>query len=439
MDDFPIRGFSRYSKVERINALIRNYGLDDELGPWLHAFESTDQENQMILEELSENTLTSFHLPYSVAPNFVVNGQKMYFPLVTEESSVVAALANAASYWAERGGFRGEVKGTEKKGQVHFIWKGTAGNLQKLFPEIKEHLLTESNFLTQKMQQRGGGILSLELKEMSHVMANYYQIDASFGTCDAMGANFINSCLEQFSKSLEHILVTSEQLTLEERNCKIIMAILSNYTPNSLVKAWVECPLNELIKGSTEAENRAFAESFQQAIQISKTDFSKALTHNKGIFNGIDALAIATGNDFRAVEACGHAFASRIGGYSGLTDVTIVEDKFRFGIEIALATGVVGGVTSLHPLAKLSMRLLHNPSASDLMIYMAVAGLASNWAAVKALVSGGIQQGHMKLHLSNILNLMNIPLDKREEVEKYFADKPISLSSVEQYLNEHYS
>lgn len=439
MDDSFIQGFSKFSKQERIDALIRKYGLDNELDLWLHSFESTDREAQRIVEELSENTLTSFHLPYSVAPNFVVNGQTLFFPLVSEESSVVAAMANAAGYWAERGGFHGEVLGTEKKGQVHFTWKGNAGNLQSLFPEIKERLLTESSFLTQKMRQRGGGILSLELIDKRQVMTDYYQIDVSFETCDAMGANFINTCLEQLAQSLQQYLTTSEKLSPEERNCKIIMAILSNYTPNSLVRAWVECPLTDLLKGRTEEDNRAFAESFMQAIQISKSDISRAVTHNKGIFNGIDALAIATGNDFRAIEACGHAFASRSGQYRGLTDVTINEGKFRFSIEIALATGVVGGVTSLHPLAKLSMQLLRNPSASELMIYLAVAGLASNFAAVKALVSGGIQQGHMKMHLSNILNLMNIPLDKREEVEKYFADKPISLSTVEQYLNEHFS
>ena len=439
MDDSLLRGFSKYSKEERINALVRKYGFDTDMGRRLYSFESTDREAQKILEELSENTLTSFHLPYSVAPNFVVNGQTLFFPLVTEESSVVAALANAGGYWAERGGFHGEVLGIEKKGQVHFIWKGNADNLQKLFPGIKEHLLTESGYLTKKMKQRGGGILSLELKDMRQLMVDYYQLEASFDTCDAMGANFINSCLEQFAKSLQQYLMTCEKLPLEERSCKIIMSILSNYTPDSLVKAWVEWPVTGLLNERTETENRVFAESFVQAIQISQVDVARAVTHNKGIFNGIDAMAIATGNDFRAIEACGHAFATRNGSYCGLTEVTIHEDKFRFGIEIALAAGVVGGVTSLHPLAKLSMRILGNPSASELMIYMAVAGLASNWAAVKALITGGIQQGHMKMHLSNIMNMMNIPFDKREEVEKYFADKPISLSSVEQYLNEHLS
>jgi hydroxymethylglutaryl-CoA reductase len=144
-------------------------------------------------------------------------------------------------------------------------------------------------------------------------------------------------------------------------------------------------------------------------------------------------LAVATGNDFRAIEACGHAFATRNGSYSGLTDVQIQDGNFRFSIELALATGVVGGVTAVHPLAKLSMQILDNPSAKELMMYLAVAGLASNFGAVKALVSVGIQQGHMKMHLSNILNQLNIPENRRTEIQEYFQDKTVSFSAIEEY------
>lgn len=439
MNDTYISGFSRYSKQERIHTLIHKYELDNDLEQWLAMFACPDAETQKIIEELSENTLTSFHLPFSVAPNFVVNGKSLFFPLVSEESSVVAALSNAAGYWTQHGGFHARVLGTEKKGQVHFIWHGDPTKLKSLMPDIKERLLIDSSHLTQKMTARGGGITSIELKEMPHVLPDYYQLDASFESCDAMGANFINSCLEQFAHSLRHYISTSEKLSEQDHECTVIMAILSNYTPQSRVRAWVECPVEELLPGKTKAESGNFAETFVQAIQIAKADVSRAVTHNKGIFNGIDALAIATGNDFRALEACAHAYASRQGSYSSLTDVEISDGKFLFSIELPLAPGVVGGVTALHPLARLSMRILDNPSASDLMMYMAVAGLASNFAAVRALITGGIQKGHMKMHLSNIMNHLNVPMDKQEEVEKYFADKPISFSLVEQYLNEHFS
>jgi len=433
MDESIIQGFSKYSKQQRINALIQKYNFQEDLASWLGLFEASDETIRKNIGDLSENPVSSFLFPFSISPNFVVNGKNLFFPLVSEESSVVAALANAAGFWARRGGFHAEVLGTEKKGQVHFKWKGNPDKLRLLFPEIKEQLHAESEFLTTKMEERGGGISSIELKEMNPILPNYFQLDAAFETCDAMGANFINSCLEQFAKSLQYYFRNSEKVSEDERDCEIIMAILSNYTPESRVRAWVECPVEELLKGKSPHEKKLFAEKFEQAIRISQLDISRAVTHNKGIFNGIDALAIATGNDFRAIEACGHAFAARNGQYSGLTDIQVQNGIFHFSIELALSVGVVGGVTAVHPLAKLAMQILGNPSAQELMMYLAVAGLASNFGAVKALVSVGIQQGHMKMHLSNILNQLNIPEGKRAEIQNYFQDKTVSFSVVEEY------
>jgi len=433
MDNSIIQGFSKYSKQQRINALIQKYGFDPDLAERLSSFEANDKSTQKIIDDLSENPISSFPFPFSIAPNFVVNGKNLFFPLVSEESSVVAALSNAAGFWARRGGFHAEVLGTEKRGQVHFCWNGNPEYLQSLFPEIRSKLLAESYFLTAKMEERRGGILSIELKLLPHILPNYFQLDVGFETCDAMGANFINSCLEQFGKSLHEYFLTSEKVSAGQRECEIIMAILSNYTPESRIRAWVECPVTELLEGKTEAECIEFARKFEQAIRISQADVSRAVTHNKGIFNGIDALAVATGNDFRAIEACGHAFAARNGRYAGLTDVQIQDGKFRFGIELALAVGVVGGVTAVHPLAKLAMQILDHPSAKELMMYLAVAGLASNFGAVKALVSVGIQQGHMKMHLSNILNQLQIPEEHRAEILTYFLDKTVSFSEVENY------
>jgi hydroxymethylglutaryl-CoA reductase len=433
MDDAIIQRFSKFTKQQRIVALILKYGFQEDLASWLANFENSDISIQKILDDLSENPISSFHFPFSIAPNFVVNGKNLFFPLVSEESSVVAALGNAAGFWAKRGGFHAEVLGTEKKGQVHFIWKGNPENLQAIFPEIKEKLLAECAFLKAKMEERGGGITGIELKSLPHILPNYFQLDAGFETCNAMGANFINSCLEQFGKSLLDYFETSEKISEDNRECEIIMAILSNYTPESRVRAWVECPVADLLEGKSLQECELFARKFERAILISQADVSRAVTHNKGIFNGIDALAVATGNDFRAIEACGHAFAARNGQYSGLTDVKIKDGKFRFSIELALAVGVVGGVTAVHPLAQLAMQILDNPTAEELMMYLAVAGLASNFGAVKALVSVGIQQGHMKMHLSNILNQLQIPQERRDEIQKYFQGKTVSYSAVEEY------
>lgn len=433
MDDSIIQGFSKYTKQQRINALIQKYGFEEILAERLGSFEATDEATRKIIDDLSENPVSSFHLPFSIAPNFVVNGKNLFFPLVSEESSVVAALANTAGFWARRGGFHAEVLGTEKKGQVHFCWNGNPEYLQSIFPEIRSKLLAESAFLTAKMEGRGGGITQIELKFLPRILPNYFQLDAGFETCDAMGANFINTCLEQFGKSLQDYFRTSDKISEDNRECEIIMSILSNYTPESRVRAWVECPVADLPDEKPLQECELFARKFEQAILISQADISRAVTHNKGIFNGIDALALATGNDFRAIEACGHAFAARNGQYSGLTDVRIENGMFRFSIELALAVGVVGGVTAVHPLANLAMQMLDNPSASELMMYLAVAGLASNFGAVKALVSVGIQQGHMKMHLSNILNQLNIPEERRAEIQHYFQDKTVSFSAVEEY------
>lgn len=433
MDESIIQGFSKYDKNQRISALIRKYSFESDLAAWLATFETADKTTQKIIDDLSENPISSYHLPFSIAPNFVVNGKNLFFPLVSEESSVVAALANAAGFWTRRGGFHAEVLGTKKKGQVHLIWKGNPEKLNMLFPEIREKLKAECKFLTAKMEARGGGINSIELKNKSKVLPGYFQVDAGFETCDAMGANFINSCLEQFGKSLQDYFRNSDKVSNEERDCEIIMSILSNYTPESRVKAWVECPVEELLDGKPTEERWLFAEKFEQAIRISQADVSRAVTHNKGIFNGIDALAIATGNDFRAIEACGHAFASRNGQYSGLTDVQIQDGNFRFSIEIALAAGVIGGVTVVHPLARLAMKILDNPTSKELMLYLAVAGLASNFGAVKALVSVGIQQGHMRMHLNNIINQLQIPEEHRAEVQYYFQDKTVSFGAVEEF------
>jgi len=430
-----LSGFSKLDQSQKIELLAQRLNLDDTTTECLRSFELSDDRWQTIITDLSENQLSNYHLPFSVAPNFIINKEWHAFPFVTEESSVVAALAKAAGYWAKRGGFHAEILGTEKKGQVHFSWNGQSEKLQKHFSEIKELLIKEAAPITQKMEKRGGGVTNIELLHLPQILKNYYQLDVSFETCDAMGANFINSCLEQFGKSLKSFVMQHDDFQAEEKQLEIIMAILSNYVPDSRVKVWVKCPISALEDDPAKAKQ--FAEKFVRAVHIAHNDVSRAVTHNKGIFNGIDALAIATGNDYRAIEAGGHAFAAKDGRYRGLSEARIENDQFWFGIEIPLAVGVVGGVTTLHPLAKLAMQILQNPSAKQLMIYLAVAGLASNWSAVRALVTTGIQQGHMKMHLSNILSSFNLTDEQKQAARLYFQDREVSWSEVEKYLKEN--
>lgn len=430
-----IPGFSKLSRSEKIRWLIQEFNLDESTASFLDSFELTNSEKQSVIADLSENQLSNYHLPFSVAPNFLVDGKMLTFPLVTEESSVVAALAKAAGYWAKREGFHTEIIGTEKKGQVHFKWKGNSEKLKKIFPKIKTQLLKETAPITQNMEKRGGGIREIELKYLSDIQAKYYQIDVSFETREAMGANFINSCLEQIGKSLTKFIENSNQFSANEKEVEIVMAILSNYVPDSRVKVWVECPVEELTKNQQQA--KSYAEKFALAVHIARNDVSRAVTHNKGIFNGMDALAVATGNDYRAIEAGAHAYASKNGQYRGLSNATVNKGIFRFELEIPLAVGVVGGVTALHPLAKLAMKILKNPSAPELMGYIATAGLASNWAAVNALVTSGIQKGHMKMHLSNILSQFNLSESQKKAAKNYFRDKEISYQAVNKYVEDY--
>ncbi len=432
-----ISGFSKLNKTQKISWLEQQLGLDQSTGGFLSSFEVQDDQLQSIISDLSENHLSNFHLPFGVAPNFLVNGKMKVFPLVTEESSVVAALAKAAGFWASRGGFHAEVTGMEKRGQVHFLWTGDPEKLIRVFPVIQKKLLADTFRFTRRMERRGGGIMHMDLNYLPGILPHYYQIDAAFNTCDAMGANFINSCLEQLGKSLCEFLSAQETWPQEERGCQVIMAILSNYTPGSRVRVWVECAVEDLTGDNDVQASYEFAEKFIMAVHIAKHDVSRAVTHNKGIFNGVDALALATGNDFRAIEAVGHAFAGRDGRYTGLSEARINGGQFVFSMELPLSVGVVGGVTAIHPMTKLAMQILENPDAPELMQYLAVAGLASNWSAVRALVTTGIQKGHMKMHLSNILVVLQATDEQKQAARLYFHDRDVNFADVEHYLKSY--
>ena len=234
-----------------------------------------------------------------------------------------------------------------------------------------------------------------------------------------MGANFINSCLEAIAKKFQ------------KEDIEIVMSILSNYVPECLVQAEVSCKVEEL--GGENPEQ--FAHKFEQAVKIAEIEPYRAVTHNKGVMNGIDAVVLATGNDFRAIESGAHAYAAKDGKYSSLTHCEVKDGIFRFWIEIPLALGTVGGLTALHPMAKLSLDMMQKPSARTLMQIIAAAGLAQNYAALRALTTKGIQHGHMKMHLMNILNQHHATNEEKEIVTKYFDERTVSHSAVVEKLN----
>ncbi|MFM7896553.1 MAG: hydroxymethylglutaryl-CoA reductase, partial [Flavobacterium sp.] len=238
-----------------------------------------------------------------------------------------------------------------------------------------------------------------------------------------------------FAKTLENQAQEYGNFTSDEKNIQVVMSILSNYVPNCLVRVEVSCPIDQL-SDDKNIDSVEFAQKFATAVRIAEVEPFRAVTHNKGIMNGIDAVVLATGNDFRAVEAGIHAYASKSGQYSSLSHVKIENDIFTFWMEIPLALGTVGGLTSLHPLVKFSMELLGKPSEEELMQIVAAAGLAQNFAALRSLTTTGIQQGHMKMHLMNILNQHHATKEEKQKVLEYFKDTTVSHSLVVDYLEK---
>ena len=427
-------GFSKLTKKEKINWVVDKLFVDDvESKKLLEQYHLSNSDLQKIHDDFSENTLSNFLLPLGVAPNFLIDGKDFILPMVVEESSVVAAACNSAKFWYKRGGFKTRIIGTKKTGQVHFLFDGNKKEFFKFFEKIKEKLMFSCDDITANMKKRGGGIISLSVLDKTKEIENYYKLNAEFETADSMGANFINSCLEQFSKTLE--IEFNSEPRFNDNNLEIIMSILSNYTPNCKVIAEVECEINDL-SDKDIADSNLFAKKFKTAIKIAEKDTSRAVTHNKGVMNGVDSVVIATGNDFRAVEACAHSYASKDGQYKSLTHVEISKNKFKYWIELPISIGTVGGLTKLHPLVNWSLKLLGNPNAKDLMKIIAVSGLAQNFAAIKSLITTGIQKGHMKMHLSNILNMLDTDDDERLKLIKFFDDKVVSHSLVKNKLKE---
>lgn len=425
----PISGFSKLNKLEKIEWLIKNsFSSNNNVKNILQQYSNDDAKLQKLHDEFAENTLTNFYLPFAVAPNFLINNKQYTIPMVTEESSVIAAASKAAKFWLDKGGFKAKVISTTKIGQVHFIYKGDFQTLNEYFEIIKPKLFSDVISLTTNMSKRGGGVKDIQLVNLNDQIENYFQLKATFDTQDAMGANFINSCLEQFSKTLKDNYEDSSRI-------EIIMSILSNYVPDCIVKAEVSCNIEEL-KDRSIINPMVFAKNFVRAVNIAQVDKYRAVTHNKGIMNGIDAVVIATGNDFRAVESGAHAYASKSGSYRSLTRAYVKNNIFNFSIEVPLALGTVGGLTKLHPLANLALEMLENPNARDLMKITAVAGLAQNFAAIKSLITTGIQHGHMKMHLINMLNKLEASDKEKEKAINHFKTNTVSHLNVDVFINK---
>jgi hydroxymethylglutaryl-CoA reductase len=426
-----ISGFSKLSRQEKLSWLKKEAKLSAETMKVLEEHLHREAGTQEIYGSLSENTVSNFFLPLGLAPNFLINGKMMVIPMVIEESSVVAAASAGAKFWAGSGGFHARVRGNTKAGQVHFMWSGDPGDLHRAFAAGREDLLQSLRPLTHRMEQRGGGIRSMEIWETAAALPGHFKLFVRFHTADAMGANFINSVLEELAAGLISLMDRSGK----KGDLEVLMSILSNYTPENLVQCYVEGEtgiFEGLLPGLSAAQ---YAERFRDAVEIAIHDPYRAVTHNKGIFNGMDAVVLATGNDYRAVEACGHAHASRNGSYQSLSSVELSEGTFRFTLEVPFSVGTVGGLTGTHPMAAAALEILGNPSSEELMQIIASAGLANNFAAIRSLIGPGIQRGHMKLHLGNILKQLKATREEAEEATRYFTGRTVSYAAVLRFLD----
>jgi hydroxymethylglutaryl-CoA reductase len=245
--DQPIEGFSRLSKEEKIQWIAQRYTRHPrQTAALLQQYWNPDPHLQQLHDEFIENTLSNFYLPLGVAPNFLINDRLYAIPMAIEESSVVAAASKAAKFWLERGGFRARVLGTEKIGQVHFLFHGNAADLQGFIDHIGPVFREDTAGITRNMEKRGGGIRDIALRDKTEAMPGYFQLHCTFETLDAMGANFINSCLEQLAATLVREAKAYPAFREMEPPVEVLMSILSNYVPGCLVRAEVSCPVEAL-------------------------------------------------------------------------------------------------------------------------------------------------------------------------------------------------
>ncbi|VJX87547.1 3-hydroxy-3-methylglutaryl-coenzyme a reductase [Streptococcus pneumoniae] len=413
-------GFSKKSYQERLELLKTQALLSPERQ---ESLEQDEQISVTVADQLSENVVGTFSLPYSLVPEVLVNGQEYTVPYVTEEPSVVAAASYASKIIKRAGGFTAQVHERQMIGQVSLYQVANPEQAQEKIANKKTELLELANQAYPSIVKRGGGARDLHVEQIkgeTDFLVVYLHVD----TQEAMGANMLNTMLEALKPVLEEL-----------SQGQSLMGILSNYATDSLVTA--NCRIAFRYLSRQKDQGREIAEKITLASQFAQADPYRAATHNKGIFNGIDAILIATGNDWRAIEAGAHAFASRDGRYQGLSQWTLDLEREELVGQMTLPMPVAtkGGSIGLNPRVALSHELLGNPSAKELAQIIVSIGLAQNFAALKALVSTGIQQGHMKLQAKSLALLAGASESEVAPlVERLIADKTFNLETAQRYL-----
>ena len=396
MKDSRLAGLYKLSMAERISALQRQ--------GWLSAADAERLRNgrqvlsPVAADKITENVVGVFGLPFSIAPNFLVNGEERMVPLVVEEPSIVAALSGAARLARKTGGFEARCDESLLAGQIHVTGTTDPAAAVDSLRAARDSILERANAVHPRLVKRGGGardleIRVLELPDGAPLIAVHLLVD----TVDAMGANLVNTLCEAVAPRVADVC-----------KGKAALRILSNLADRSIVTATARFAVDDL--GNDEFSGAEVRDAIVLANDIALVDAHRATTHNKGVMNGVDALAIATGNDWRAIEAGAHAYAARDGQYRPLTRWLASATGDLVGeIVMPLKVGTVGGTLDANPAAALGLAITGTKSARDLALLMAAVGLAQNFAALRALVGSGIQKGHMKLHARSVAAAAGAP------------------------------
>ncbi|EHJ51880.1 hydroxymethylglutaryl-CoA reductase, degradative [Streptococcus macacae] len=377
-------GFSKKSISERLDQLRTNQLLDQKS---LNKLDQNEQLPLNIANQMAENVLGTLSLPFALAPDFLIDGHDYQVPFVTEEPSVTAAASFAAKIIRKSNGFKTTIHNRQMIGQVALYDILDKNKAKQIILDKKQHLLALANDAYPSIVKRGGGARELNVTIKEDFLIIYLTVD----TQEAMGANIVNTMMEAIAHPLE-------KLTGGQK----LMAILSNYATESLVTAQCQIDLRFLSRDKTEAKK--LAQKMELASQLAQADLYRASTHNKGIFNGIDAVVLATGNDWRAIEAAGHAYANQTGSYKGLSTWQYDKDAsvLRGALTLPMPIATKGGSIGLNPTVQIAHEILGYPSAKELASIIVSVGLAQNFAALKALTSTGIQAGHMKLQAKSL-------------------------------------
>ncbi len=412
-------GFSKKSPEERIHYLEEQDFLADSS---LEIVTNQDLLSLSLANQMAENVIGRIALPFSLVPDVLVNGKVYQVPYVTEEPSVVAAASFAAKIIKRSGGFLTTVHNRKMIGQVAIYDVQDSQHTKESILNQKQQLLEIANAAHPSIVKRGGGACDLTIEIKEDFLIVYLMVD----TKEAMGANMVNTMMEALSSPLEDI-----------SKGKSLMSILSNYATESLVTATCRVDLRFLSRQKEEAIK--LAQKMTMASQLAQVDPYRASTHNKGIFNGIDAIVLATGNDWRAIEAGAHTYAVKDGQYRGLSKWSYkVDDNFLEGtLTLPMPVATKGGSIGINPSVQLAHDLLGRPNAKELASIVLSIGLAQNFAALKALVSTGIQAGHMKLQAKSLALLAGAKEEQILEVVKQLLDsKHMNLETAQKIVNK---